>query len=177
MTTSAPMTAEGFKAHGMMALPLHIAALHAQAAALPAQLGPFDAAPIVFHHGVPVGGRAQLTLFQNGGYQFNGHFHDSGAPSYNTGFVYAVKSHSGTLFVFSHKGHVSGTFGSGSRNDDWSQAGHNDNLASAWADLAAGPAAHWSAHAGLDFSISQIVNDIKSAAGAVSSVVSVVGAL
>src|SRR5882724_2590554 len=39
---------------------------------LPDHLGPFNWNPIVFGGGVPVGGWAQLTLFQNGAVNYTG---------------------------------------------------------------------------------------------------------
>lgn len=84
------------------------------------QVGPLNTGYIAFNGGVPVGGFAQLTLFQSGNFNFNGHFHVSGAPSYNVGFAVGVRSSRGVLYTFLRSGHVAGTFEPGSRDFDWS---------------------------------------------------------
>jgi len=132
---------------------------------LPEQLGPFAWNPIVFSGGVPVGGWAQLTLFRNGTFNFVGHFHDSGATSYDVSCVFAVRDSSGTTFTFSHRGRVHGTFESGSRDDDWGDAtgvgGPNQALAAAWPQLAAHVS--WSAKAGANFDLKRLVDDAVAA--------------
>jgi hypothetical protein len=97
-------------------------------APLPFQLD-FDWNPIVFGGGVPVGGYSHLTIRQDGTYSFSGHFHDSGATEYNMALVWAVKDSQNNVYTFEHKGHVSGTFESGSRDDDWQTDRQNDAIA------------------------------------------------
>ena len=140
---------------------------------LPSQLGPFNAPSITFNNGVPVGGHAQLTLFQNGAYNFNGSFHDSGAPSYNLSFVWGVVSKSGVLHIFAHQGHMAGTFESGSRDTTWNKQDIDPSIAAGWADLAAGYHWQWTANVNLD--LGAAINSIKAAISAVSTIVSIVG--
>ena len=68
-----------------------------------------DSGYIAFSGGVPVGGNAHLSLFPNGAYSSTGHFHDSGTPSYDMEMAWAVRSSTGTVFTFAHKGRVHGT--------------------------------------------------------------------
>jgi hypothetical protein len=103
---------------------------------LPKQLGPFQWNPITFDNGVPVGGWAELTLFQNGSYVFAGHFHDSGAPSYNSSLVWVMKDTvTNIAYTLQHTGHMAGTFESGSRDDNWNNQSTNAQLAAAWPTL------------------------------------------
>src|SRR6266540_100920 len=87
---------------------------------LVSQVGPLDTGPIHFDGGVPVRGWAQLTLFQTGGLNFVGHFHDSGLPSYDVQFAVAVRSQLGVLYTLGRQGHMGGTFDPASRDFDWS---------------------------------------------------------
>jgi hypothetical protein len=109
------------------------------------KLGPWDTGYITFGGGIPVGGYAQLTLNQNGAYNFTGHFHNSGAPSYNAGLVFAVRSGNGTVYTFAHHGRVHGTFWAGSRDDDWQNSGVSPALTAGWVDLSNAWSYHWSA--------------------------------
>jgi len=138
---------------------------------LPPQLD-FNWTPIVFGGGVPVGGWSHLTLRQDGTYTFSGHFHDSGATEYNMGLVWAVKDSQNKVYTFGHKGHVSGTFESGSRDDDWSVDGQNDTLAHNWTNIAAANFAPASANASGD--LTNLVNEILGAIGVVLGVISIV---
>jgi hypothetical protein len=90
------------------------------------QLGPWIWPNITFSGGVPVGGSA---------YNFTGHFHDSGFPSYNDALVFLVKDNKNVVYRFVHSGHVGGTLGGGSRDDDWNNSGRNEALAAGWQDL------------------------------------------
>jgi hypothetical protein len=107
-----------------------------------------DTGYITFDNGVPVGGYSHLSLFPNGAFSFTGHFHDSGAPSYDTSLVWVLKSAAGSAFAFKHGGRVHGTFESGSRNDDWGDSGTNAALAATWADISAGYTWAWQAGRG-----------------------------
>ena len=63
-----------------------------------------DTGGIIFGGGVPVGGYSRLSVFANGAFSFNGHFHDFGTPPYDVALVWVLKSSTGTAFTFSHKG-------------------------------------------------------------------------
>jgi hypothetical protein len=139
---------------------------------LPTQIGPIAWNPIVFGGGVPVGGSAQLTLYENGAVNFTGHFHNSGAINFNDSCVMAVRASDGTVYTFSHKGSVGGTFGSGSRDDDWGDNPTNSAIAAGWANLAAGWSWQGSAAAGAD--VGGLVDEVVKAFGTVTSVVAVV---
>jgi hypothetical protein len=128
---------------------------------------------ITFGNGVPVGGWANLTVFGDGSYNFSGHFHDSGFPSYNTGIVWALRASNGTVFTFSNTGHVAGTISPGSRDHDWNISGVNPALARSWESLNRGYNSQVRARASLD--VVGLFNDIKAVIGYVSQVVAVVG--
>ena len=145
---------------------------------LPTQLGPFNSGTITFDNGVPVGGWMTLALFEDGTYSFSGHFHDSGAPSYDIDAVWVIVSSSGKAFTFEVKGHMNGTFESGSRDYDFAQNGQNDQLKDAWADLCAGYTWRWSAYVNWDVqaAVDDVVNALKVAGTVIGVVVAVVAA-
>jgi hypothetical protein len=130
-------------------------------------------ANITFSGGVPVGGWANLTLYGDGSYNFSGHLHDSGFPSYNTGVVWAVRASNGTVFTFSNTGHVAGTISSGSRDHNWNISGVNPAIASTWESLNRGYNSQLRARASFD--VVGLFNDIKAVIGYVAEVVRVVG--
>ena len=125
-----------------------------------------DTGPIVFDGGVPVGGYANGGLFPNGAWNFSGHFHNSGFPSYDVGMAVAVKLR-GVTFVLSIQGHVAGTIGSGSRNFDWNTSGTNPALAQALPvqDY------EWSWYAAADIDIGALIDSVKEAVGAAATVI------
>ncbi|GAB3718983.1 hypothetical protein GCM10027598_31220 [Amycolatopsis oliviviridis] len=65
-------------------MPRQAAAWYAITSSFPARIN--------FDNGVLVGGWANLTVYPNGNYNFSGHFHDSGATSYNVGIVMAIRN-------------------------------------------------------------------------------------
>jgi hypothetical protein len=134
-----------------------------------------DGGPIVFRGGVPVGGWSKLTVWPDGTYQFSGHLHDSGATSYDVSVVWGLQSSKGTVFQFSTRGRVHGTFESGSRDYDWSISGHNRALARAWSDLEAGHS--WSRSAGAHLNLAGLWRSVKEGLSEVKDVVAVVGPL
>jgi hypothetical protein len=130
--------------------------------------------PITFNNGVPVGGESQLLVYPNGAYNFRGHFHVSGAPSYNIQIACVVKFSSGALFEWSESGRVHGTFEAGSRDWNWNDSGTNPAFAQEWSH----PQNYsWRCNAGADWSISSMLNSLKAAVGYVTTVVAVVGPL
>jgi len=74
---------------------------------------PEPAAPAEF---APAGGWSNLSLYPNGWFNFVGHFHDSGAPSYNVDHVWSIWSPGHGLIMIGTQGHMAGTFESGSRD-------------------------------------------------------------
>lgn len=139
---------------------------------LPTQLGPFTWNPIVFGGGVPVGGWAQLTLFQNGAVNFTGHFHDSGATSYDMTCTFAVRASDGTVYTFVKTGRVHGTFEAGSRDFDWGDNPTNTAVGAGWANLCAGW--NWQAKAGANVDIGALVGSAVQAVGQAASVIAII---
>lgn len=129
----------------------------------------FDFDPIVFGTGIATGGSAHLTFRQDGSYTFTGHFHDSGAAEYNVSLVWVVKDSQNGAYTTSHSGHISGTFESGSRDDDWRIDSRNDNIANNWVSLAAGSISHPVASASGD--VTGLANTALAAVGTVLAVV------
>lgn len=149
----------------------------AKAAAVPTQLGPFNTGYIAFNNGVPVGSpNCSLTLHQNGSYTFQGHFHDSGATSYNGQFAWVITTGKGVAFAFSQNGHMAGTFASGSRNWDFNVNGTNPAIAANWNDLCASYHWRWQASVNLDIGslLNSIVQALTTAIGIAVKVISVV---
>ena len=132
----------------------------------------WDWNPIVFGGGVPVGGNAHLTIASDGTYTFSGHFHVSGAPSYNTALVWAVKDSQNIMYTFEDTGRVHGTFEPGSRDHDWVKTGHSDDIQRRWQYISAG----WSqqAQANVNISLGFLIDAIKGALGIVASVIAIV---
>ncbi len=124
------------------------------------QLGPWDTGYITFGGGVPVGGYANLALHRNGAFNFSGHAHVSGAPSYDYSFAWAVKDSRvpATVYVFAANGRLHGTFESGSRDYDWNKAEINPALAAGWAALERGWSWRWEARVNIDLGV--FIDDI-----------------
>jgi hypothetical protein len=139
--------------------------------ALPSQLD-YDSGPIVFDGGVPVGGFAHATIFRDGTSVFSGHLHDSGATSYNTACICAVKDTQNRVYLFEHAGNVAGSLGSGSRDDDWNLSGpQNASIVVNWADLAHATAT-FQTSATLD--LGSLVDRTLAAIGVVVAVIGVI---
>ncbi|MDA2186084.1 hypothetical protein PDN25_29415 [Bacillus cereus] len=138
------------------------------------QLGPWDTGYFGFGSGVAVGGSANLTLHQDGSFNFSGHFHDSGAISYDTSFVWAVRDSNvpATVYVFAHSGRTHGTFESGSRDDNWGVSGVNPALQAGWNALEQGWSWHWEARVNADFGV--FLDDIVKVVAAGTAIANVV---
>jgi hypothetical protein len=131
------------------------AVLDGQDTRMASQLGPWDTGYFTFSGGVAVGGYANLTLHQNGAINFSGHFHVSGAISYNTSFVWAVRdsNNPATVYAFAHNGRVHGTFEAGSRDDDWGRSEIQPAVAAGWAALDRAWSFRWEARVNADFGV------------------------
>jgi hypothetical protein len=116
------------------------------------QLGPWDAS-IVFPDGIAVGGFANLTLYQNGAWNFAGHAHVSGGISYDFSFAWAVRDSNNPagLYLFAHQGRLHATFEAGSRDTDWQKSEINPALAAGWSALERAWSWHWDARVNADF--------------------------
>jgi len=121
----------------------------------------------------PVGGWSSLSLWPDGRYQFSGHLHDSGFPSYDYGVVWLLAGSAGTAFVFKHQGHVHGDL-PGSRDDDWSDSDTNQAIADAWNELSA--AYRWKLSAEVDADLGELVDATAKAVGNVAKVVEIASA-
>jgi hypothetical protein len=123
----------------------------------------------------PVGGSASLSVWPDGRYQFSGHLHDSGGPSYDYGVVFVLAGSAGTAFVFKRKGHLGGTMpGSGSRDDDWGDSDTNQAIKDAWMELSAGY--QWRLTAEVNADLGELVDAATKTVGAVTKVIEIAAA-
>jgi hypothetical protein len=129
--------------------------------------------PITFRGGVPVGGRVHLTLRQDGSYTFQGHFRNSGFPSYSVAVVYIVRDADGRVYTFTNKGRMAGTVERGSRNFDWAINGYNSDIARNWGRIVAG--GRGSGHARTSLDLRPLIRDIRAGIGFAREVITVVG--
>ena len=86
--------------------------------------------------------------------------------------IWAVVDSQNNVYTFEHTGHVSGTFESGSRDDDWHTDGQNDAIAQNWASIAAKDYATAQANATGD--LTALTNSIIGALGTVLGVIGIV---
>jgi hypothetical protein len=138
----------------------------------------FQTGSITFSQ-APVGGGASLKLYKNGNYEFWGHFHDSGFPSYDAGLVWVIVGQDGTAFTFARKVHLCGTLEAGSRDGDWDDNGNNAEIANHWPALVGGYHYRWTANVNWDWGImlKQVEDALKAAGTIISGVVAVVALL
>jgi hypothetical protein len=138
------------------------------------QLGPWNAS-IGFKDGVAVGGWANLGLSDTGSVNFSGHFHVSGAISYDTAFVWAVKDAVGNIYTFQHTGRVHGTFEPGSRDDDWGKSEIYTFMHDHWGELYRSWSWRWEARVNADFvPFLDAVIKLVAAGQAIGKVISIV---
>ena len=135
--------------------------------------------PINFPGGTPVRGEASIKLYQSGNYEFYGHFHDSGAPSYDAGIAWLIVGDDGHGISFERKVHLNGTFESGSRDGNWMETGNNPDIAAHWGNISAYPGqyhARYQAVVNWDWGIAvkQVQDAMKAAGTVISSVTAIV---
>jgi hypothetical protein len=123
----------------------------------------------------PVSGWSNLSLWPDGAYQFSGHLHVSGAPSYDDSVVWIVASCAGTAFVFSHTGRLHGTFEHGPRDDDWSDSDTHQAIADAWGDLSA--CWQYQCTFAVNADIGELVDAATAALGVAGKLITVVSAM
>jgi hypothetical protein len=138
-----------------------------------------DTEIISFDGGVPAGGWGHLSLFSNGAYSFSGHFHVSGAPSYDLAFVWLVKTSKGSILQFVKSGRLHGTLEPGSRDFDWGDSGINPALATVWNEIAGGYTPYCSTKVNVDLgalldAAMKVINAAGAVAGAVGKIISIV---
>lgn len=111
----------------------------------PSQLGPFDTGTFTRDNG-HVQGSAQLTIFQNGNYKFNGCIQNlSSGLGYSDALSWGVASASGVLYKFDHTGGISGKWQIADPNhhqDCWNITGTDQAIAKDWIPLSF-QANHW----------------------------------
>jgi hypothetical protein len=119
-------------------------------------------------HGPDTGsiqGPISLTITSNGNYNFVGHLNNSNLLPYNVAVLIALKSRSGTVFLFSVSQTINGCF----------NQGNNATIKDVWGDLQAECTGDWRASGTLD--LSALWNEIQSGIGVITKVVEVVGAI
>lgn len=127
---------------------------------------------VTFGGGVPVGGWYSLSVFPSGSYNYSGHMHDSGAPSYNFAGVCVVRFTNGTAFVFETGGRMHGTFESGSRDYNWNTSGARQSIRDAWESSGGGWNARCSNRVNVD--VGALVDSTVQAVGYVAKVIAIV---
>ena len=144
-------------------------------ASLP-QLGPWNSG-LSFGGNHVIVAHAQLTLYGNGAYNFNGIFHNPDWVPYDVSLGWVVVDHSGSAFAFSTSGHVAGAITSGSQNYNWSNSGNSPAIAAAWPALEA--TWHYKCEGNINVDIggliSEIVNDLKTAGVVITTIAAIVG--
>ncbi|KAF9773306.1 hypothetical protein IL306_008921 [Fusarium sp. DS 682] len=145
---------------------------HVISGALPSELS-WGAINIVFPEGVAAGGGVNLTVTSGGHTTFSGGFHDSGLVDYNYGVACVFVDADNQPWSVGHSGHISGTFGSGSRQDNFKEESDRAELARNWRAVAAAkPDLHTNARVGLD--IGSIVETLVQALGVAGQVIALV---
>lgn len=130
-------------------------------------------ANVTFSGSTPVGGWVSLVVYADGSYDFSGHLHDSGFPSYNDALVLGIESPSGALYTFTHTGHMNGTVEVGSRDDDWNVWGPSAAIADNWADLE-GASGNWDVSTSNDWN--SVLNQLEAGVDGFVVVVQVLNA-
>jgi hypothetical protein len=88
----------------------------------------------------------------------------------------AITTNDGVGLSIPHQGHVSGTFGSGSRDDDWVIKGSNPAIRDRW--YAIGPGSfHWQSEVDIDIDIGEILKKLFAAVVLVFALDGVIGLL
>jgi hypothetical protein len=152
----------------------------------PTQLGPFTWSTSLGEVSVSM----QVTLYETGGYDFSGQFHDAGALDYDDSAAFAVATTNAknpSIFTFTHTGSVYGYItrtkdsllgGAPSANDSWSDTGINPAIQEHWADLCEGY--RWQTNAASNWDVGDLLTDVLAViqvVGAAYTVYNVVGAL
>ncbi|MGV9248126.1 hypothetical protein [Streptomyces sp. NPDC003710] len=126
---------------------------------------------VTFSGGVPVGGWYSLSVFRSGSYNYSGHMHDSGAPSYNFASVCVVRFANGTAFVFETGGRMHGTFESGSRDYNWNRSAMHQSIRDAYQTSGGGWNARCSSQVNAD--LNALVNSTIQRVGYVTKVIAI----
>ncbi|MGC9292249.1 MAG: hypothetical protein ACP5EP_05935 [Acidobacteriaceae bacterium] len=142
---------------------------------LPTQLGPFNWDPITFNN-TGCSGQMQVTLYSNGGYNFNGSFTDPDFYDLDDSLVFAIVSSTGVLYQFTHTGSMHGWgdrwLEGGSETDSWGNTGTSGAIQDGWADLCAGW--RWQANAGVNVDLGSLINEVFAVIGAVAKIISII---
>ncbi|MBK3635563.1 hypothetical protein JHN52_22075 [Streptomyces sp. MBT97] len=126
---------------------------------------------VTFRGGVPVGGWYSLSIFPSGAYNYSGHMHDSGWPSYNFAGACVVRFANGTAFVFETAGRMHGTGESGSRDYNWNRSATRHSIRDAYQASGGGWNARCTSKVNAD--LNALVNSTIQGVGYVTQVIAI----
>ena len=96
--------------------------------------------------GLSIGGSARLVIARDGQTTFSGHMHNGGLFGIDFLLTVIALDPSGNAYTVQRQGHTAGTFTSGSRDDDWTLTGVNDQVRNKWSE-ASKSRLSWTLHA------------------------------
>lgn len=124
----------------------------------PSQLGPFKTGTFT-RDGKSVQGWSQLTLFENGGYNFSGCFQSSSFFGVTDALVWGIASTSGIVYQFNHTASIAGTVQFlSSHKDCWGITGTSGAIAQDRIPLSAKSIVHWNAN--VNTNLGPIINGV-----------------
>jgi len=140
---------------------------------VPQALGPLETGPINFRGGIPIGGWAQLTLHNNGAYNYVGHFHNSGGVPYHVACVMAIRDGKGTAYTFTAQGDAHG-WDPGSRDLDWTASDMNPAIAAGWGAFFEASGSLWNWNAAVTLDIAGLVDGVVKTLGPIGTIIAVI---
>jgi hypothetical protein len=154
----------------------HVGLPHAAVPGGPNFVIPHDVPPvleinfphIVFKSGVAADADTHLTFRQDGTYTFSGHFHDSGAASYDVSIAAAVKDSLNQAYVCVQSGHIGGLVDPANRTFPWDYTKQDARISDFWPNIVMGYSAQ--AHADISVNESALVSGVIDALGEVIKV-------
>jgi hypothetical protein len=125
-------------------------------------------------------GPINVTITKNGSANFSGQLNSSCLVSYGVSVLVALKSKSGTVFLFTENDSIGAGTGPGALGSNntlnWDKPGDNDAaIQGVWADLQAGCTPYYDAQVNAD--ITSLWDQVQTAIGDVAKVIQVVGAI
>ncbi|KAH7141661.1 hypothetical protein EDB81DRAFT_884736 [Dactylonectria macrodidyma] len=136
---------------------------HVITGALPPKLS-WERINIVFPRGVAAGGSVNLIVTSGGHTTFSGGLHDSGLVGYDYGVACVFVDADNQPWLVSRSGSISGTLGTGDRQDNFNIESNRADLARNWrAIAAANPKLHTEAR--VDVSLGSIINALIQSIG------------
>jgi hypothetical protein len=122
----------------------------------------FNASPIDFNDGIPVGGWANIKFHKSGDVEFNGHFHVSGAGPWDVELSMIAVDAKGRAYTFTKSVGLHGTFSAGSPDGDWSDRINRPDIAANYADIWNNQYFNWEAACNWD--LGTLLTDLEDAA-------------